>query len=212
MKLITPILLVSAISLLLAGCGTCGFDKANCTSDSLQKDAKAIDQSNLQLDAVVVTLTDLMNNPGPDMKPQFKNFSSAVDKLESSANEVNRQVGAMQVQGAEYFQKWDEELAKIHNEDIRTRSADRKTLVAARFAKVKASYVQAKTNFDPFMSDLKDIRTALATDLTSAGLVSVKGVVIKANNDATPLHESLSNLAAGFKELGNSISAKTPVQ
>ena len=62
------------------------------------------------------------------------------------------------------------------------------------------------------MSDLKDIRTALATDLTSAGLDSVKSVVKKANDDAPPVRESLGKLSADFKDLGISLTTSTPTQ
>ena len=119
---------------------------------------------------------------------------------------------AMRLQGAAYFQKWDEELAKIQNDDIQTRSLDRKNEVAARFAKVRVSYAQTTANFAPFMSDLKDIRTALATDLTAGGLASVKGLASKANDKVLPLRESLISLSTDFKNLGVSLSTATPAK
>jgi len=212
MKTLTPLIVLAAAVVLIAGCASSGYKKAGSTSTSLREAAQGIDKSNAQLDVVLAALSDLVNNPGADIKPQFKKFSSAMSKLESLANEVSGHAAAMQEQGAAYFQKWDEELAKIQNEDIHTRSLDRKNDVAARFDKVRASYVQTKTDFVPFRSDLKDIRTALATDLTADGLASVKGVVNKANKDVSPLHESLDRLAADFKDLGISLSASTPAK
>ena len=199
--------------LLMAGCAsTTGYDKAADTSTSLEKTAQNIHKGNGQIDAVLFSLTSLVNSPEANIKPQYEKFNSAVSKLESLSNDVNEQAAAMQTQGADYFRNWDIELAKIKNEDIRTRSSDRKNAVAASFDKVRVSYVKTKAAFVPFMSDLKDIRTALATDLTAGGIASIKSVANKANNNVNPLRESLTDLEADFKSLGIALSSETPAK
>ncbi|MBW8781215.1 MAG: DUF2959 family protein [Verrucomicrobia bacterium] len=214
MKL-NPVLSASlaAAVLLMTGCAsTTGYDKAANTSSSLQKTAQDIHKGNGQIDAALFALTSLVNSPAANLKPQFDKFNTSVGKLESLSNDVNEQAAAMQTQGADYFRNWDTELAKIQNEDIRTRSSDRKNAVAARFDKVRVSYVQTKAAFIPFMSDLKDIRTALATDLTAEGIASVKSVANKANENVIPLRESLTDLEADFKALGIALSTATPAE
>ena len=203
---------LAAAVLLVAGCASSGYEKAEDTSSTLEKAARNIHKGNGRIDAVLFALTSLVNSPDANLRPQFEKFDSAVGKLKELADDVNEQAAAMQTQGADYFRTWDEELAKIQNEDIRTRSTDRKNAVAARFDKVRASYVRTKADFVPFMSDLMDIRTALATDLTSGGLASIKSVANKANDNAVPLHESLSNLEADFQALGISLSSDTPAK
>ncbi len=210
MKTITALLTVTALSGLIVGCASTGYEKAGTTSTSLQAAAQGVDHALIPLESVVVTLADLVNNPGPDMTPQFQKFSLAVDQLSASANEVGSRTTAMQSQGEAYFQKWDQELAKIQNDDIQTRSLDRKNAVAARFQQVRVSYGKTDAAFAPFMSDLKDIRTALATDLTAGGLASVKGLAGKANAKAATLRESLIHLSADFRKLGVALSASTP--
>ena len=210
----TPISLVSlaACGVLIAGCVSSGYEKAGNTSTSLREAAQGIDNTLGPLDTVVTALSDLVTNPGPDITPQFQKFSAAVSNLESLANEVSSREAAMREQGAAYFQKWDAELAKIQNDDIETRSLDRKNAVAARFERVRVSYAQTTADFAPFMSDLKDIRTALATDLTAGGLASVRGLASKANDKVLPLRESLIRLSTEFKNLGVSISTATPAK
>ncbi len=212
MKSLTPLILLPAILLVVAGCASPGYEKACNTSSSLEKDARRIEKGNVQLDAVLATLSDLASNPAAEMGPQFKKFSASVDKLDLLDRDVTSHVTAMQKDGAAYFHQWDVEIAKIQNEDIRTRSADRKAVVSSQFSKLKASYVQAKADFDPFMSDLKDIRTALAMDLTAGGIASVNSPIMKANKDVLPLHQSLDSLATDFKQLGVSISSSTPAK
>jgi hypothetical protein len=201
---------IAAIVLLMAGCASSGYEKAGDTSTTIEKTARNIHKGNGQIDAVLFSLSSLVNSPEANLKSQFGKFDSAVSKLESLSTDVNDQAAAMQSQGADYFRTWDEELAKIQNEDIRARSNDRKIAVAASFDKVRLSYVQTKAAFVPFMSDIKDIRTALATDLTSGGIDSIKSTANKANSNVTPLRESLSRLEADFRALGVAMSSNTP--
>jgi hypothetical protein len=190
-----------------AGCSSPSYQKAENASSSLEDAAKVIRKGNGQIDAVLFAMSSLVNSPAADLKPQFEKFDSAVNTLESLSKEVNKESVAMQTQGADYFRNWDLELAKIQNEDIRARSTERKNTVAARFEKLRAGYVQTRTDFAPLMSDLKDIRTALATDLTTGGLASIKGSANEAQANVAPLRVSLSRLEEDFKALGVSLSS-----
>lgn len=212
MKPFIPLAVLAGVLLLHAGCASSGYEKAGKTSTTLQETARGIDHSLMPLDKAVATLSDLVNNPHPDVTPQFKKYSEAVSKLESLADDVRTRATAMREQGAAYFKVWDQELAKIQNEDIHSRSMERKNAVAARFDKVRFSYTQASTEFAPFMADLKDIRRALATDLTSGGIASVKDLASKAHSKVPPLRASLIDLSTDFKSLGVSLSSKTPVK
>ena len=211
MKPFLPLAVLAGVLLLHAGCASTGYEKAGKTSTSLQEAARDIDHALLPIDNAVAMLSDLVNNPHPDVTPQFKKYSAAVTKLESMADDVRDHATAMRAQGTAYFKVWDEELAKIQNEDVHSRSLERKNAVAARFEKVRASYAQTSTEFAPFMADLKDIRRALATDLTSGGIASVKDLASKANSKVPPLRASLIGLSTDFRSLGVSLSTTTPV-
>jgi hypothetical protein len=209
MKTLISLASVAACGVILAGCATAGYQKANTTSTSIREAAQGIDNTLGPLDAVVATLSDLMTNPSQDITPQFRKFDAAVTNLDSLANDVRNHEAAMREQGAAYFEKWDAELAKIHNDEMQSLSLDRKNAMASRFEKVRLSYTLTNANFAPFMSNLKDIRTALAMDLTAAGLASVKGLAGKANDQVLPLRASLIRLSAEFRNLGVSLSTTT---
>ena len=201
-----------AVTAFTAGCSSSpssskNYHKAGKTSTSLQETAVSIDKGEVQIDAVLVALSDLVNNPGSDLKPQFKQFEASVDKLSALAKDVREQAAAMQAKGAAYFQQWDADLATIQDEDIRSRSTERKNAVAARFDRVRSSYAVTNAAFVPFMSRLTDVRTALTTDLTSGGLGSIRGAADQAKADAVPLRNALRQLSSDFKYLGLSLSS-----
>lgn len=215
MKAPTPVtVFVAAFLLTLGGCATQGATtkRAGNTSTSLQEAALSVARSNAQLETVLLSLSDLVNNPGADLRTQYNTYNADVNRLDALASEVSASATAMKERGAAYFEQWDADLATIQNENIRTRSVDRKELVTARFEGVKASYAQTRSDFAPFVSNLKDIRTVLGTDLTAGGLASVRSLVSKADRDVIPLRTSLSRLESDFRALGVSMSASTPVQ
>ena len=205
-----PFAALAALTIFTAGCASSSsYEKAGKTSTSLQETALNIDKGEVQIDTALRALSDLVNAPNQNIKPQFKKFESAVEKLDSLSKDVSKQALAMQAQGAAYFQQWDTDLAKIQNEDIRSRSTERKNIVAARFDRVRASYAHAKDAFVPFMSRLSDVRTALSADLTGEGLSSVKSSADEAKANAVPLREALREWSADFRVLGLSLSSSS---
>jgi hypothetical protein len=210
MNSLIPIISLAASAALLAGCTSSGYRKADQTAASLQEAARGIDDTLPPFDAVLVALNDLVDTPDADIAPQFQAYSSAVSLLETQVQAANVHADAMQQEGLAYFQKWNQERSKIENGRLRIRSLDRKLEVAAEFEAARASYAQFRADFDPFISDLKDIRTALATDLTPGGLESVRSLAGKANTNGPPLRASLVNLSAEFKSLGATLSSSAP--
>lgn len=97
----------------------------------------------------------------------------------------------------------------MRNEDIRTRSEDRRNEVALRFNRISRQYDVTKTSFEPFMSDMRDVQRFLATDLTVGGLSAIKDVSEKANRDAVPLKASMAQLSVEFQGLGVAMSPTT---
>jgi hypothetical protein len=210
MKTVKRTIVLAIAAALISGCSSPSYEKAASTSTSLQRAAEVIDKSSVQVDMVLSALSELVTTPGADLETQFQTYTSLMKGLQSLSESVGEKADEMQTAGAAYFQKWDEDLAKIHNEDIRARSTERKNDVSARFERVRVSYQEASAHFAPFISDLKDVHTALGADLTAGGLASIKDVLDKANRDAVPLRESLAKLSKEFRELGVSLAATTP--
>lgn len=194
----------------LSGCVSAGHQKSEATAEGLQSAANRIAQAQTTRGAVLAALNDLVENPQPDLRPQFRKFASLLKTWESQIQDVESKSASMQAKGAAYFKKWDEELAKIQNEDIRNRSLGRKEAVAKQFDRIRMAYAEVDKTRRPLMADLADIRTALSADLTRAGLDAIKPVVEKANKDAEPLGRAVDRLVEEFKALGLAMSAVAP--
>ena len=200
-----------AVALLAGACASTAGDKGAATGKNITRAADEIRVGMGQLDATLAALTKLVNEPGADLAPQFKEFSKNLDQLEATAKNVREATSAMEANGKAYFAEWDAQIAAIQNEDIRERSAERRQAVEASLSEIKEDYQSARDTFQPLMNDLKDIRTALEADLTMNGLDAVKKTVKKTNSSAEDLKESLQELAEGFRKVGVSLSKAGPL-
>ncbi|HVU26656.1 MAG TPA: DUF2959 family protein [Verrucomicrobiae bacterium] len=209
LKFMSNLALATALAV-IAGCASGNYQKGNSTASGLTDSANKIAEGNTKIDATLSSLSDLVNNPQGDLVSKFNKFNSALKDLQSSAADVKARVAEMRKTGNEYFAQWDQQLAAIKNEDIKSRSADRKAEVQKEFSDIKRSYTQVQMAYEPFISDLKDVQTALSTDLTVGGVTAIKGAADKANKDAAQLKSAMSDLSTQFKELGVAMAANAP--
>jgi hypothetical protein len=196
--------------MLLSGCASKSYDKAAATGTALQTTAAQIYQGNAQLTLALASLNNLVERPQADLRPQFDKFTADLNKLQSLAADVDSKATDMAAKGQDYFKDWNQQLATIQNEDVRARSAKRAKEVEAKFFTINGSYQEAKTAFKPFMAAMQDIKTALGSDLTPAGIDTIKKTVAQANKQAKPLKKTISKLGDDFKSLGVSMSPTTP--
>jgi hypothetical protein len=213
MKHLTTSLIAIAIAALAVGCastGSNGYSKANSTASYLTSAADKLDAGGVQITAATAALKDMVENPSGDMKLQLKNYNTALSKLDSLAKSAGSSATKMQQMGAAYFQKWDEQLSQIQNEEIRNQSAERKAAMMKHFEQTKASYDAASAAFTPFVANLRDINTAISTDLTPAGVQSIAKSMDKVNGQAAEVQKTMSELAGQFRTLGKALEVPTP--
>jgi len=203
---ILPFTLV-AISLIGVGCSS-GYNKGTKTSESIMSTADQLAQGREQIDKVNASLTNLSNaQPGQDLRPLYKDYSSNVDKLDSIAADVRKQADAMQSKGQAYFQEWEAEQAKINNEDIKTRSVQRRAEVEQAFSRINDKSQRLKDAYQPLMSDLKDIRTALNNDLTPGGIAAIKPIADRVAKETVVVKVAAGSVESEFQTLGLNMSA-----
>ena len=213
MKNLRTSLIAIAIAALAAGCastGSNGYSKANSTASYLTTAADKLDAGGVQITAATATLKDMVDNPSGDMKLQLKSYNTALSKLDSLAKSAGASATKMQQMGAAYFQKWDEQLSQIQNEEIRNQSAERKAAMMKQFEATKVSYDAARAAFNPFVANLRDIRTAVSTDLTPAGVQAISKSMDKVNSQAAEVQKTMSDLAKQFRTLGKALEVPTP--
>ena len=188
---------VGALTLLCAGgCASGNYQKADAASESLRRASIQIDAENHAIDLALARLDSLVNKPAPDLKPQFKQFSEALDHLVAASDRAEKAAADAHHKSNEYFRNWDKEVAAINFEAVKEQSVSRKTQVSNEFNTVDQRYRENQAVVIPLISYLRDIRTALSTDLTPGGLESVKPLAENAGQNARKVQGALDRLTS----------------
>jgi chromosome segregation ATPase len=200
---------VLGLALVMVGCATRGFDRASATASQLQTTANELVEARDQVDRTLAALTDLVDHPQRDLRPQFRTYERELDRLLGQAERVDRQAANVTTRGQAYFDTWDQQIATIQDPQVRARSEARRKEVSTALDKSQASFQDVRTNYQPLGGTLTSIRTALSTDLTQGGLNSVRDLVRKANGEAASLKRSLDGVVANLRELATKMAPAT---
>lgn len=199
-KIVAIALLVGGL-IGLAGCATSGYRTSERTAATLQSLAAKIETAGAQMDIAVTELNGLVNNPQPDLRPQYDRFAAAVHQLSGLSNSVHKTDGDLLTRSKLHFDNWEKELAAIQNEAIRSSGQARKLELQSRFDAVRNTCLNLLTSFAPVQSDLGDVNRFLNSDLTTGGLTAIRDTANRITQQATPVRQSVGNLTAELRSL-----------
>lgn len=198
--------LMLALALAVTGCVSSGYHRGEQVGAALQASASRVEGHLVQQDLAISLLNELVNTPQPDLRPQFKKFSSALGKPGTLATSIRDADQDMYSRGEVYFAEWDKELAVIQNESIRYRGQSRKVEVLNQYNEVRNACARVQTEIAPLESDLWDVHRFLNADLTPGGLAAIRDATTRVNQLAAPVHDSVTKLAGDMRSLGVAMS------
>lgn len=188
-------------------CASNTYDRAGSAAQSLQSSADLIATTRAQLTRVGASL-QLLKRDG-DLAKYYNIFVEQVATLEKSAAAVAASATKMTANQAAYAKQWTRDLEKIENTRLREASQSRLDEINAGFANIRARYEETRAAFVPFLTDLKDIRTALGADLTPAGAERIKPFIDDALTTIEPVKTAVEKLAADFNAFGVTLQPAT---
>jgi len=206
---VSQISVCTLIALVMCSC-TSPYRQGDVASASLHKAAAEIRDESGAIDATLASLDNLVNNPGPDLKPQFARYSHALDRLVAASKHAEKSAEAAKQASADFFESWDKRTADIKYEAVRDQSVSRKTQVSSEFNTVNERYRENQSVIEPLISYFQDIRTALSTDLTTGGIQSVKTLADNAAQNAQKVQTALARLSDELSDSGARMSSVAP--
>jgi hypothetical protein len=198
----TTILAVLAFT----GCQSTNYVRSDATAGRLQETAAEIRVTISNLNATVSALNDLLTKPAGDLRVQFDRFSINLDRLSVASSRTFDEAPRLQRLSSSYFAAWDKELMTISDEQIRRTSTTRKAEVSKQYASTIGTYQGCQESLTTLLRYLRDIRQALSTDLTTAGLESVKQPGSSARESAVGARNALTQAATEIDALAAKMS------
>ena len=152
------------------------------------------------------SLSDIAATANTNPRKAFGQYSKDVSNLESTAENVRKRGESMKAQGQAYFKQWEQELATMTSPEIRALAEQQRAKLQATFQSIRQYTEPLKTQFDPWMSDLKDLQKYLNNDLTIAGVDAAKGLFTKTTNEGFEVQKSMDALVAELNTVSATIT------
>jgi Protein of unknown function (DUF2959) len=204
---ITSVLLTTAAAVVLTACGTTsGYKQADKTGAGVAEFREEILNGKKAVDATMKALDGIAASATTDPRKPFEQYAKSVANLESTANKARKRAEDMQQQGKAYFAQWEKQMAEVQNAEIRNLAAQRKAKLQETFDSIKKVAEPLKTQFGPWMSDLKDLEKYLGNDLTIAGVDAAKGLFAKTKSEGMEVQKSMDALVAELNTVSATIT------
>jgi len=197
---IFAMLLLGTVSF-LGGCATTGMDRSVKTSNSIREVDSEIRKMIVQIDVTAASLDAVVTTGQPNLKKPFEKYSDNVENLDKEGKRVIKRLEEMKIRSNEYFAEWEKEGDAFTNSEIRELSTERRTKLAASYARVPAAGAGIKGTYNAYLTDLKEIQKYLSTDLTPKGVEGITPVANKSVQDLDALKQSLQPVIAALDEI-----------
>ena len=191
----------------ITGCKSTNYVRSDATALRLDRTATEVRNTAGYLDTTIAALNDLLANPQGDLRGQYERYTITLSQFMAAAHLASSEVTTLQNHAGAYFQQWDKELAQMNDEQIRQTSAARKAEAMHDYDSAMRHYQSGQDALQPVITYLEDIRKALSTDLTRAGLASAQPVAANAGQKAINAKAQIIQSSADLSALAGKMSS-----
>jgi hypothetical protein len=118
-------------------------------------------------------------------------LSNQVHRLQVDSLKVRARSQALLVRGDAYFDQWHEQMARIPDSELRSLAETRKPQLQESFRKIKSLSQEGRAAFDPFLSELRQIRNLLEKDVGSVGIDNTQDRIRQAADNGNHVERCL---------------------
>ncbi len=191
-------LLIGA-ALFLGACSSSPTKSLDTATASVADLRAQLDNGEKQVDAVIESLRGFRPPAAEeadqpyDLEEAFSRYRSELARLEKAADRARARRAAMRVRMNDHLEKWQTELENISSEQAKQISAQRREQLAAVLEQLAGMLDELKADYQPFLSNLKDIELVLANDLSTGGLAVTEPLIADAATQAAEVKQSIAN-------------------
>jgi hypothetical protein len=184
-----------------------GYKDADKTGASIAEFRDDIVSIKKAVDATMSALDKVVTQAAVDPRKAFKEFDKSVPKIDKAVATARKQSDEMKEKGAEYFKKWEADLAAVNNPDVKKLAEERKAKLQTTFGNIKNVMEPARAQFSAWLANVKDLQKYLSQDLTIAGVDAAKDLIAKTKTDGQGVQLTLDKVIA---ELNTVVATITP--
>lgn len=165
---------------------------------------KQLNLSQAEVEKVIVALDELV--VANDLQMAFKNYTKSVRSIQAARKRDKAQRDSLQAKNRQYMAKWQMELETIKDEDVKAALEQRKEKVIASFENIRTVLDDLRESYQPLLTNVLEIRKALALDLNSSGVQSLASSMNKAKGQAEIVKQKITIARQELDQLAVSLS------
>ena len=166
--------------------------QANKTVDSIMA-------SKNQIRATLDAYNAILKEGVEDRRKAYKSLVKAIDKSDKSVAKVRARGVDLNAEANQYFADWGKNVKSIANEEVEAKGQARLDESRQRFTDILEKGRAAGTDFEAFMTALRDQVLYLGHDLNPAGVASVGEDATKLNQQAKDLFAKIDKTIMAYR-------------
>ena len=153
-----------------------------------------------QLDTTTASLNALAKSAGADVQGNYDKFAVELTNMEKQAAVCRSRAEDLKVRTQAYYDTWNKQ-ADVQNPELRRRASQQRAEAEKTYRNIKSEVELMRLSYDPYMSQLNDVRSYLKGNLTPAAIASVSDLVKKVNADGSEVKQHLDAVVAEINSI-----------
>jgi hypothetical protein len=183
---------------LLTGCVSTGNQRSVSTGNTM----KVVEQDYLdtlaQVNVTNASLQSLIDQGQPDELKAYGQYSDNVNLMEKLGKRLFERAEQMNTQQKNYFEEWRMQGNTYTDDRIQALSEQRRADLSEVFAQISVASVGVKGSLKTYISDNRQIKMYLSTDLTPKGVDAITTTIQQAITDGENLKEAVKPVLAAI--------------
>jgi hypothetical protein len=135
---------------------------------SIHEHYQIADEAHAAIQAAMSALDEVRGVSTNVPARSLENLSATINRLQVDSTRLRARAQTIHQRGDAWFENWRENLAEIQDPALRARIEAKHLDLRRSFEKIKTLSQEARTNFQPFLQGLRQIRNALEAGPSSA--------------------------------------------
>lgn len=177
--------LIAAVALLGSSCSSIYYDTMEKVGvhkrDIMVDRVKSAQKSQVETKAVFAHALEqfksVVDIKGGDLEAKYKKLNAALEKSESSANEVRNRIDAVASVSEALFKEWKGELKQYSNPELRRASEAQLKAAQSKYRELMAAMNKAESRLEPALQPLRDQVLYLKHNLNAKAIGALSGEV-----------------------------------
>jgi len=137
-------------------------------------------------------------------------FTKEVERLEVGSLQVRARSQAILARGDAYFENWQDNLARMEDPRVRQLASEHRPQLESSFGRIRSASQRARESFQPFLSGLRKLRTALEISPNAMAAESGKELARITADRGRPVEQELAAIREELKTVRAMLTPANP--